>query len=295
MLGRPPQVERAAVHAPAARPACRWRRRPAAARAAARAAPATTATRPRRSCSATRRRPRPRRRRRVRGRRRAGARRRRRSPSGSAGALPANMSNIDGEDTLGRPDARARSRPRTAVAGPVADAVEHGDRLVEVEVEDPRPERVALGVGQRADHRDRARGCRHRAAAGRPRCAAAPPTARRRCGPPRGGPGRRAPRGRGPRRRTGRRTGPSGTSRSSTRRTLASSASSFAAPDSTASGRCAYAGSAIAISMSTPALTARAPASVRSAAKPWVTQVAHRVGVADHETLETPRRRAAPR
>ena len=72
----------------------------------------------------------------------------------------------------------------------------------------------------------------------------------------------------------------------------ASSVSSLTAPCSTASGRWAYAGSAIAISMSTPAFTARAPASVRSAAKPCVDEVADRVGVADHEPLEAP---ASPR
>ena len=55
-----------------------------------------------------------------------------------------------------------------------------------------------------------------------------------------------------------------------------------------ASGRWAYAGSSIAISRSTPASSARAPASVRSAAKPWVTQVAHGVGVADDEPVEAP-------
>ena len=42
------------------------------------------------------------------------------------------------------------------VSGPGADAFQHGDRLVEVEVEDPWPDGVALGVGQRPDDRDRA-------------------------------------------------------------------------------------------------------------------------------------------
>ena len=36
-----------------------------------------------------------------------------------------------------------------------ADAVEHGHGLVQVVVEDPRPDGVALGIGQRADDRDR--------------------------------------------------------------------------------------------------------------------------------------------
>ena len=62
VLGRPPQVQRPAVHARPRPPAFRWPPRPAAARAAARAARATNATPPRRSCSATPRpRPRPRR------------------------------------------------------------------------------------------------------------------------------------------------------------------------------------------------------------------------------------------
>ena len=52
-----------------------------------------------------------------------------------------------------------------------------------------------------------------------------------------------------------------------TRRTQSSIASSLTAPLSTASGRCPYAGSVMAISRSTPAVTPRAPASARSAAK----------------------------
>ena len=104
-------------------------------------------------------------------------------------------------------DPRRVRRRATPSPSRGADALEHGDGLVEVEVEDPRPEGVAAGVGERAEHRDRVERGRRRAAAGRPRCAAAPPSARRRSAPPRGGPGRPAPRGRGPRRRTGRRAG----------------------------------------------------------------------------------------
>ena len=132
-------------------------------------------------------------------------------PSGSAGGFPPNMSNIDGN--IRCTDANAGGVVDPDLSPTLrADAVEHGHGLVQVEVEDPRPEGVAPGVGQRPDHRDRARARRRRAAAGRPRCAAAPPTAPRRPGPPRGGPDRRAPPGRDPRRRTGRRTDPAGAS-----------------------------------------------------------------------------------
>ena len=57
------------------------------------------------------------------------------------------------------------------------------------------------------------------------------------------------------------------------RRTLASIVAMSVAPVSSASGRWALAGSVLAISRSTPALTARAPASVGSAANPWVTRL----------------------
>ena len=46
------------------------------------------------------------------------------------------------------------------VADLAPDAVQHGDRLVEVEVEAPRAERVALGVRERAEHGDRVQGGR---------------------------------------------------------------------------------------------------------------------------------------
>ena len=77
------------------------------------------------------------------------------NPSGSSGVFPPNMSNIDGNTRCTTRHAAGVIDPH-AVAGPGADAVQHGDRLVEVEVEDPRPEGVALGVGQRPDDRDRA-------------------------------------------------------------------------------------------------------------------------------------------
>jgi len=57
---------------------------------------------------------------------------------------------------VGRADARCVA-DLDRRAGPVPDAVEYGDRLAEVEVEDPGPEGVPPGVGQRADHGDRAR------------------------------------------------------------------------------------------------------------------------------------------
>ena len=47
-----------------------------------------------------------------------------------------------------------------AVADPVPDAGQHGDGLVEVEVEAPGPEGVPPGVGQGSDHRDRAEAAR---------------------------------------------------------------------------------------------------------------------------------------
>ena len=60
---------------------------------------------------------------------------------------------------------------------------------------------------------------------------------------------------------------------SSTRRTLASSVAGSTVPRARPAGRWAYAGSVIAISMSRPASIARAAASGRSAAKPWVSRL----------------------
>ena len=202
----------------------------------------------------------------------ARTRRPRRSPSGSCGALPPNMSNIDGNIALHDRHAAGVLDPH-AVADLAPDAVEHGDRLVEVEVEDPGPEGVALGVGQRPDDRDRAQARRRRAAAGRPRCAAAPRTARRPPGPRPGGPGRPAPPGRDPRRRTGASNRPIRILASRTRRTLASSAS-LARRARTRAPRAGARrpGRRSPSPGRRPASTARAPASVRSAAKPWVTR-----------------------
>ena len=190
---------------------------------------------------------------------------------------------------MGRADAR-RVADLDPVAGPPPDAVEHGDRLVEVEVEDPGPEGVAPGVGQRPDHSDGAqrwsRGSS--AAAGRPRCGAAPPTAVR--------PARAAARWAGSASTSLARSSstygwssrPIRTLAARIRRTEASSTSSSTRPASIASGRCAYAGSPIAISMSTPALTARAPASVRLGREAVRAQVVHGLGVADDEAVEAP-------
>ena len=207
------------------------------------------------------------------------------NPSGSSGLLPPNMSNSDGNKrcTTGR-RARAPRAPRPDLG---ADAFQDRHGLVQVEVEDPRPDGVALGVGQRTDDRDRAQ-------APSVQWQQAALVAQQHRRPLGGDPGHLAVRGIGEHlagtilvdvRSSNR---PIRSFASSTRRTLASSDSTLAAPASTASGRCAYAGSTIAISRSMPALTARAPASVRSAANPWVTQVAHGVRVADHEPLEPP-------
>ena len=121
-------------------------------------------------------------------------------------------------------------------------------------------------------------------ATGRPRFAAARRTVRRRLAPPRGAQDRPAPRGRRPRRRTGLSNRPSRSFVSRIRRTAASSAASLTAPVCSASGRCAYAGSDIAISISTPAEMARAAASVRVGSESVRDEIAHGVRVADHES-----------
>ena len=148
-----------------------------------------------------------------------------------------NMSNIDGERALGRAARRGRSRParrRRRVARMPSSTVTVS---VEVVVEDPRPDGVAPGVGQRADHRDRREAVGGPAAAGRPRCAAAPPTARPRSAPPRGAPDRPAPRGPGPRRRTGPRTAPAGSWPRAPAGRRRRASPSLTSPASTASGR----------------------------------------------------------
>ena len=122
------------------------------------------------------------------------------------GALSPHMSNIDGEGALGRTDAR-RVPDLDALTGPLPDALQHRHRLGQVVVEDPGPDGVAPRVGQWADHRDRA--WARRGAAGRPRCATAPPTAAQLSAPPRGGLGLRGPPGLGPRRRRAGRAAPS--------------------------------------------------------------------------------------
>ena len=134
-------------------------------------------------------------------RRRAGTRRPRRTLRGPPAGCRRTCRTSTGTPAAptGTPGAYST---RTSSPTLRPDAVQHGHRLVQVEVEDPGPEGVALGVGQRPDHRDRAQACSVERQQVRPRCAAAPPIARRRCGPPRGGRDRRAPRGPGPRRRT---------------------------------------------------------------------------------------------
>ena len=167
------------------------------------------------------------------------------------------------------------------------DALEHCHGLIQIKVEAPGSQGVALGVRERADDRDRFQAARvqrqhvtlfrsntaARSAAvwATSRCAGSPSTSRARSSSTYGSSSR-----------------PILSLASSTRRTLASTASWLAAPDSTASGRWAYAASAIAISMSMLTLMARAPASV-GLRRTVRHQVAYGVGIAHHEAPEAER------
>ena len=115
------------------------------------------------------------------------------------------------EDPLRRAHAGRVVDPRRP-ARVAPDALQHRHRLVEVVSRSTTAPACPASSRPAGRSRRSIRGRRGRAAGGRPRCGAAPPTAPPRCGPPRGARGRRGRRGRGPRRRTARRTGPCGAS-----------------------------------------------------------------------------------
>ncbi len=154
------------------------------------------------------------------------------------------------------------------VAHAGADAVEKGDGLRGVVVEDPRAEHVSLARGQLADDGDPGRGRGVQRSVPSLLSSTIVPQAPR--GRRRGGRRGRGSRGRRRRRRRGSRTGRARTSPRARGRTAWSRAASSTFPSATEPGRWVKAGSDTAISMSRPALGARAPASAGSAAKCWV-------------------------